>query len=108
MSTRKDTKLYRIERPGGFLDYRYGMRGTCELFDIEVKEKRKGLGTELLNELKEKADVIYCFMIEKNRRAKYFYQKNGFKIVARLGGFYSEFNDSDHRDAVMWLWQRHS
>ena len=96
----------RIERQGGYLEYREGMKGSCELFDIEVTEKRKGLGTEMVKELMAKYDCIYAFMIEKNHRAHKFYRSLGFERVAKLPDFYPHYEDANHRNAVMWLWVR--
>jgi ribosomal protein S18 acetylase RimI-like enzyme len=95
-----------ITRPGGYLKYREGMKGSCEIFDIEVTEKRKGIGTEMVKELMEKYSCIYAFMIERNFRAHNFYRSLGFQRVAKLKDFYPAFPDGNHRNAVMWLWTR--
>jgi ribosomal protein S18 acetylase RimI-like enzyme len=95
-----------IFRPNGYLLYRQGMAGSCEIFDIVAYERGKGTGTDMLNELKEKFAVIYCFTIEKNRIARKFYEKTGFQKVASLPDFYTDFKDSDHRNAAMYIWRR--
>lgn len=74
-----------------FLEYREGMDGTVEIFDIAVGTKRgKGIGTKLINELKEmNYRLIYAFVRGSNLGARKFYKKNGFKEV-RLPRFYSD------------------
>lgn len=75
-----------IQRKHGYLEYRYGPAGTCEIVNIEVQpfHRGKGIGTELLRELEKDplVNVIYAFTAEENEQAHAWYVKNGFQMIA--------------------------
>jgi len=75
-----------------FLNYRNGSGDTIEIYDILVNSERgKGIGTNLLNILKEREPnkVIFAFTRESNTLARAFYRKNGFQETL-IPNFYPE------------------
>ena len=48
---------------------------------FDQKVRHQGLGTELLNYLKNRYPQLILDVYQKNRAAVNFYQKNGFKII---------------------------
>ena len=81
-----------------YLVYREGQNYTTEIYDLAVmSERRKGIGTEMINKLKEKGGHLYAFMRYSNHRAKSFYEKNGF-VAYHLPKFYPD------EDAYLMLW----
>ena len=81
-----------------FLVYREGQNNTTEIYDLAVmSERRKGIGTELIDELKSKGGNVYAFMRRSNGRAKAFYENNGFRAY-HIPRFYPD------EDAYLMLW----
>lgn len=81
-----------------YLVYRVGQNNTTEIYDLAVmSERRKGIGTELVSELKKKGGNLYAFMRYTNERAKAFYEKNGF-VAHHIPKFYPD------EDAYLMLW----
>jgi ribosomal protein S18 acetylase RimI-like enzyme len=86
-----------IELENGYLEYRYGPAGTCEIVNIEVavSYRGKGIGTRLLAKLLDElervksAKVIYAFTTIDNRGAHDWYRKNGFDLTL-VPGFYPD------------------
>lgn len=96
----------KITRNNGkdFLVYQTGSGGTVEILDIAVmSERQKGIGREMVEELKNRVDTHLIFAITRpsNGVAIKFYLALGFKIVSRLKRFYVE------GDAIMYgLWRK--
>jgi len=84
-----------------YLVYREGQNDTTEIYDIAVTSNRlKGVGTELIDELKEKTKGnLFAFMRKSNLIAKAFYLKNGFD-VHHIPKFYPD------EDAYLITWKR--
>ena len=83
-------KLFKIKTSHGYLTWRYGTNANIEIFNIEVKVKRMGYGTELVKLLLEKCEsifmvtsekMIYGFTKEENIEAKLFYTAIGLNLI---------------------------
>lgn len=48
---------------------------------VKVDSQREGIGSEILNFLKERYDKLQLAVYDKNTRAMNFYLKSGFKIL---------------------------
>lgn len=77
--------INRIAMEGGILEYRLGMGNVCEIYNIVVEEnqRRKGIGTRLLEGLEKRLKTteyssIYLFTKEDNLEAREFYEARGF------------------------------
>jgi ribosomal protein S18 acetylase RimI-like enzyme len=64
-----------------YIEYRKGMEGTWEIFDIAVNSKRQsGIGRSLIDDMIKDtgAKYIYAFTRESNVVARKFYNALGF------------------------------
>ena len=97
-----------IELNDGRDHVRYSVRGgnTVEIENISVKtEKRRGVGTALVNELISKCEKpvrIYAFTRRSNKVAIEFYQAIHFSFVAVCPGFYLDGEGGLAGDAVLF------
>ena len=65
---------------------------------FDQKVRHQGLGTELLNYLKQRYSQLILDVYQKNLAAVNFYQKNGFKIIQE-----KEYqNQNLNEDQMMW------
>lgn len=81
-----------------YLYYREGQNNTVEIYDIAVNsERNKGIGSEMISELKLQGKNIYAFVRESNANARRFYMKNNFTLIL-IKAFYPDEN------AYMALW----
>jgi len=83
---------YIIELGHDFIKFRFGPRGTCELLNIQVTNRRHGIGTMLLRRMIETIGpnhLIYLFTRTENSDAHGFYEANGFSAQAEIKGFYN-------------------
>lgn len=81
-----------------YLIFREGQNNTVEIYDIAVNSKRRvGVGSEMINELKEQNKNIFAFMRKSNLIAKAFYENNKFKAY-HIPKFYPD------EDAYLMLW----
>lgn len=71
----------------------------AEIISIFVKEKfrRQGLATKLINELKQKAKVIYLEVNENNSKAYNLYRKLGFVVYHQRLKYY------DNKDTALLM-----
>jgi len=86
----KFKEIHVIQILQGFLAWRYGTADNIEIFDMLVKEKRKGYGTQLvrilLEELKEtQPQLLFGFTKKNNVVAQCFYSSLGFKLTSEMG-----------------------
>lgn len=65
---------------------------------FDQKVRHQGLGTELLNYLKNDYPQLILDVYQKNRAAVNFYQKNGFKIIQEKA--YKNQNLNEYQ--MMW------
>ena len=65
---------------------------------FDQKVRHQGLGTELLNYLKQRYSQLILDVYQKNLAAVNFYQKNGFKIIQEKE--YQNQNLNDYQ--MMW------
>ena len=68
--------------------------------------RRRGIGAELLEFLKEEAkergiDSLYLEVRRSNNAARSLYEKSGFKIIGERKGFYK----NPKEDAVLMAWR---
>jgi ribosomal protein S18 acetylase RimI-like enzyme len=90
------------------LEYRSAGGETIEIFDIAVNsEKRKGIGTKLIDELINEVEQIGCERITAithscNDTAQKFYESNGF-VGTLLPNFYKVFSPYPTGDAIMYI-----
>lgn len=85
------------------LEYRKGSGGTIEIYDIVVGSKRrKGNGSKLIELLKKKVktNLIFAIARERNSGGHLFYEKIGFRSIAKLSKFYRF--DGKYEDARMY------
>jgi ribosomal protein S18 acetylase RimI-like enzyme len=78
-----------------YLVWRQGSGETIEIFDIAVFSKRGvGAGTKMLQMLVDtvrgNTSLIWAMTRESNQNAHLFYEKRGFKLLAKLEGFYGD------------------
>lgn len=83
----KFIEMHVIQIPQGYLAWKYGTADNVELFDMEVFEKRKGHGTQLvrmlLKNLKNDPPVmIFGFTKQDNVIAQIFYSSLGFILIS--------------------------
>jgi ribosomal protein S18 acetylase RimI-like enzyme len=84
-----------VEDEHGYVVWRAGTGGNCELLHLKVREPGNGHGTRLLREmlLKLRADppyaTVYGFVLESNYSARLFYWKSGFALSA-VEGVYAD------------------
>lgn len=77
----------------GFVEFAKRRKGTIELINIQVSEKRKGYGTILLRRLEEtigKNKTIYLFNRKENEGGRLFYESNGYQVIALIPKFYTD------------------
>lgn len=78
---RADTYIY--EEHGdisGFVSVDGDMVGYI---GVSENSRRKGIGTELINKIKQKYDIIKLNVYADNEEAMGFYKKNGFTVISR-------------------------
>jgi len=81
-----------------YLVYREGQNNTIEIYDIAVNsDRRLGVGSNMIDELKTQHKNIFAFMRKSNLIAKAFYEKNKFKAY-HIPRFYPD------EDAYLILW----
>jgi len=101
----KFKEIHLIEIPQGHLVWKFGTGDNIELFDIEVEEKQKGYGTQLVKMLLEAVaqyhpSSIYGFTAGNNIVAQSFYRALGFESVP-LGDLYK------NKAGVIFFWQNY-
>jgi ribosomal protein S18 acetylase RimI-like enzyme len=77
----------------GYIVWREGTGNNIELLFIETRERRKGYGRLLFDEMKKEIrpyNSIFVFHLASNIGAGTFYNKIGFNEVARFDGLYKE------------------
>jgi ribosomal protein S18 acetylase RimI-like enzyme len=97
----KFSELHVLENPHGYLAWRYGTGDNVEIFDIEVNEKMKGHGTQLIGILLETLkgnppDIVFGFTKQNNSIAQKFYSSIGFNIVSGIEShclFWKEYKE---------------
>lgn len=85
-------KKISLNKDEDYLVYAVRNDGTIEIYNIAVTtERRKGVGTQLFNELKkiENPDRIWLFTRKENRIAQQFYESLGF-CKREADGFYPD------------------
>lgn len=85
------------------LEYREGSGGTIEIYNIAVYSGRcKGNGRKLIELLKErvKTNLIFAITREDNKIGHIFYEKVGFRLIAKMPKFYKF--DKEIIDARMY------
>lgn len=90
-----------IERPNGWLEYRFGPGLTMEMVNVFVDYdyQSNGIGTSMVRECEESAKsygikTVYAFVRQENVAAQRFYAAMGYGTI-QLPDFY------DDGDAVM-------
>lgn len=84
---RKFEKMHVIFWHGrGHLIWRHDTGNTVQLCDIEVYEKRQGIGSRLIKKLvkdlsSDPPDSIFGFTAVKNKNAQKFYKALGFELI---------------------------
>jgi ribosomal protein S18 acetylase RimI-like enzyme len=90
----------------GFIDaHRQAWNNSLyiERLYVEEKQRRKGYGSGLLTEIKEKARqskarIIFVDTPPQNKAAMKFYLRNGFQKAGQIDGFY---NDPKNQNAIV-------
>jgi ribosomal protein S18 acetylase RimI-like enzyme len=80
-----------IRTDRGYLSYRLGQPGTCEIFDLVVQDgyRRQGIATKLIQDLMDGTpDTLFAFCRHNNKAAKGLYAKMGFRFTGLIEDFY--------------------
>ncbi len=80
------------------------------LICVEKKYRRKGIGSALINYIINKRKYhkpsnIYLEFSKKNRKAKSFYENNGFKYVSLRKKYYT-LNNNKKEDALLYNFEK--
>lgn len=80
-----------IERPEGFLTYRFTPADGCELVNFSVNEeyRSQGIGWSMVSEVESIPTIktIYGFTRDTNLRVHEFYHRHGYTLL-NLPDFY--------------------
>lgn len=85
----------------GYLAWHLSTGENYEMLFLEVKEKKKGIATQLFKEFVKKVEPpfnsVFAFRRADNEEAKIFYNKLGFQQL-EIPGIYKEVNA-----VIMWI-----
>jgi len=78
------------------------------LFGVDPKYRRKGIGTQMINWLEETAltngnGVVYLETRLQNHEARQFYKRLGYKVVQRIPRFYKGRETAVRMAHDLWL-----
>lgn len=88
----EDILIYKEKEVMGYVHY-YNNVDYIEILNIEVLDKRNGIGTYLLNYLKEFNKKI-LLEVNVNNDATLFYKHHGFKIINTREKYYNNKDDA--------------
>lgn len=85
----------------GRIEWRGGQAGSAELFNLVASDPGQGHGPALLARVletmrREGYSYVYLFSEGRNATAHRFFERNGFKRLAEIEGFYT------HDSAVLF------
>jgi ribosomal protein S18 acetylase RimI-like enzyme len=83
-----------VENDFGRAQWRGGQAGSAELFNLAAKQPGHGQGAALLATVfeamrREGCAYVYLFSEGHNAAAHRFFERNGFKRLAGIEGFYT-------------------
>jgi ribosomal protein S18 acetylase RimI-like enzyme len=84
-----------VQDAAGYVVWRAGTGGNCELLHLKVREPGNGHGTRLLREMlaRLRADppyaAVFGFVRKSNTSARLFYQGRGF-VLSEVEGVYAD------------------
>jgi ribosomal protein S18 acetylase RimI-like enzyme len=91
-----DGPLRIIQRPHGWLEYRFGPGKIMELCTIEVDNewRDQGIGSAMIREAESLPEIkthsiriIYGFVRQENEAVQRFYRRLGYELIP-IGSFY--------------------
>lgn len=88
-------KMDYINDERGYIVWRVGTGENVELLHIRVHDKRKGYGSQLINEMMDKLKqnppyaTVFGFTRTSNNEAHEFYKANGFTLT-KVDGVYKD------------------
>lgn len=97
----------------GFAIMRYGdEEARLNLFAVDPRYRRRGIGTRLIQWLEETAlvngnGVVYLEARAGNASAIGFYQSLGYRVVQRVPGYYSGTETAVRMAHDLWVTQPH-
>ncbi len=68
--------------------------GYISIFGVHPKNFREGIGTSLINKLKDKYTKLWCHVRETNSNAINFYKNMGFKKKKIARNYYTNSDDA--------------